>query len=79
MRFVGRRKDAAVVFDFEGGAVVLEEGDNVMIIELGKGAVEELAAVGDVLKDFFQGAVIGHVTATAACHGQFLAEFFIFF
>ena len=50
-----------------------------MVIELGKGAVEELATVWDILEDFFQRAVIGHVTATATCHRKFFTKFLIFF
>ena len=76
---IGQRKDSLPPLHLGLRAVLLEEGNRILIGEAIEGTVEKLAVAADVIEKVFHLTGIGEITAAFSCNVQFFSTFFIFF
>ncbi|MNE73109.1 hypothetical protein D3C80_1691000 [compost metagenome] len=78
-RFIAHRKHPPVVLFLQPDSQILEKGDNVFIVELGKSAVKKPAVSRNILDQLIDLFVIGYITSAAPGDPQLPPELIPFF
>ena len=78
-RMIGQRKDSLPPLHLGLRAVLLEEGNRILIGEAIERTVEKFAVAADVVEKFLHLARIREIATALSCDVQLFSAFFIFF
>ena len=68
-----------MILDLEFDTIVLEKSNDVMVIKLGKDAIEETPITWNTCKEVVKTSIVSDITTSASGTSKFLAKSFIFF